>query len=874
MTLPLGSGQTRSDYVRKRNNWLGKYLAVERGMDEQVYAALKDAMVAVDGSLVALVGEETKSAATRRLQLALTHKEIRSHMTDLFGNVEGTLKEYHGKAAVAAVDAALDDEKRLLSKIFKDKVAAEQYATSLRASANRNIESVMTRVLETKQPLSKRVYKTRALSTGLVDRAINNGIARGDSYTKIANDVKSLIDPDVPGGVTYAAKRLARTETNNAFHAQAIHDAQDKPWTQQMRWNLSKVHQPDDGDPCEEYARQGVFPVEKVPGKPHPHCRCFVTPEPVDDDVFDHAVMSGQYDNYLDSWLDGGTNSVPTPQPAPKVKGRRKAKAPTMVPSPKEKATTKAFQPDAWTGPPVAKPAANATVREQINKVYRANASDVDFQQKVREGARNIEVKGYKGGLSSPGKKAILELDVSDTVPDSVAFDIGRETAARIAHAEASTESVYKSMQLTAKQVDNLYNKPGVSIPLSTFRLSVGEAINYEEAATRGTQVVFEVKPGARVAHMGGSARATMGHFQVTDIVERTGPQGDKYLIARIKQGDPREFEADYPKGTYIPNVEFVDEAPNTGKPSGPTTTTTAKAPAKKAVKKTPAARKKYLHEREAIKAKFTEKVTAAKTHTEVEELFKVKYPYIKTKGFDAQHTTLGTLQKVLVRFDELQSEHKIESLEAIEFSDEVGDAYAHVAPRYATRDEMAFGPDNGSEFRSTLRFSPKFARDEGLMDDSMRESDGTGWLAPNGFRADDLWRTTVTHEFAHVIDFDTGMEMRSALLQPLFSYAQHNFNVNTIQKFRKWIAGNPKARTTYIDGVLRNVWDGPAPSQYPVTSKIDSSSGFNHAEMIAESFTDVENNGEKAKEVSHIVVRIMKDIIQNWDDARNGRFQ
>ena len=45
-----------------------------------------------------------------------------------------------------------------------DPVNRLQYADSLRQSARRNIESVVTRVLFTEKPLSARVYKTEALA--------------------------------------------------------------------------------------------------------------------------------------------------------------------------------------------------------------------------------------------------------------------------------------------------------------------------------------------------------------------------------------------------------------------------------------------------------------------------------------------------------------------------------------------------------------------------------------------------------------------------------------------------------------------------------------------------------------------------------------
>jgi hypothetical protein len=173
----------------------------------------------------------------------------------------------------------------------------------------RNIESTITHVLETEKPLSARVYKTAALANGQVSQAINRSLARGDSAQKLAKSVRALIDPDVPGGVSYAAKRLGRTEINNAFHAQSIHDAQLAPWVQEMRWHLSKVHEPQ-GCVCETYAVYGLFPIEHVPEKPHPNCRCYVTPELPAYDNFENALLSGQFDDFLNKQLGFETYSA------------------------------------------------------------------------------------------------------------------------------------------------------------------------------------------------------------------------------------------------------------------------------------------------------------------------------------------------------------------------------------------------------------------------------------------------------------------------------------------------------------------------------------------------------------------------------------
>ena len=306
MTLPLPLPSGSSNTAAIRANWLGRYLGVEKKMDKALYSALVDATQGIDEAFNALTKKAAKTAGTRRLQLSLASKQIRAQMSALYGDVTDVISTYHSQAAVAAVDATLADEKHILSKLFTTKRDQTEYAKSLRASAQRNIESVMTRVLDTQQPLSKRVYNTKSLSQGLVDRAVNRALARGDSFEQLAKSVHHLINPATPGGVSYAARRLARTEINNAFHAQSIHEAQSVPWVNQMRWNLSKVHRDDPGDACEDYARQSLFAVERIPDKPHPQCRCFVTPEPVSDTVFDHAVTSGQYDSYLDDFINSG----------------------------------------------------------------------------------------------------------------------------------------------------------------------------------------------------------------------------------------------------------------------------------------------------------------------------------------------------------------------------------------------------------------------------------------------------------------------------------------------------------------------------------------------------------------------------------------
>lgn len=298
MSYPNSVFQQDTEPVRKAN-WLGRYLEVERRASVEINAALEEAQRDIFKQLDSL-GSDNFSTGVRRAQLNLALKAVRDTLRETFGSVGDVIRNSSGEAAVAAVDAGLFDERGVLKRLFPNAIDRAQYANSLRRTAERNIQATVTRILETQQPLSGRVWKTQALARGMVSRAVNNALARGDSAENLARQIRDLVRPDVPGGVSYAAKRLARTELNNAFHAQSIADTQDRPWINQMRWHLSKVHQDDPGDACEDYATQGLFPKEHVPGKPHPNCRCFVTPEVLDYESFEQQLLMGHYDSYID----------------------------------------------------------------------------------------------------------------------------------------------------------------------------------------------------------------------------------------------------------------------------------------------------------------------------------------------------------------------------------------------------------------------------------------------------------------------------------------------------------------------------------------------------------------------------------------------
>jgi hypothetical protein len=178
----------------------------------------------------------------------------------------------------------------------------EQLVRAEQAYARNVVEHYWSR-LDNNISLSQQVYKTEALSQNWVQREINRVILQGGSWKDIADRVKPFIDPNTPGGVSYAAKRLGRTELNNAFHTSAIRLGEQNPWVEGQQWNLSGSHPKK--DECDTLASKtlsrslgrGVYPADNVPRKPHPQCLCYLTPKTVSEEEFFDRLMAGDYED-------------------------------------------------------------------------------------------------------------------------------------------------------------------------------------------------------------------------------------------------------------------------------------------------------------------------------------------------------------------------------------------------------------------------------------------------------------------------------------------------------------------------------------------------------------------------------------------------
>jgi urease gamma subunit len=313
--------------VDPRDMLLGS-IKVQTATDRKVLALLRQALRDVNRDIALVIGSGV-GEIVRRDQLKQIRASLLERVATLNSAVGDTVRDGKIAAAIEA-DRRLLDYDAVLMHGHLNKERREYLKRSAVTMSQESVALAERRLFGSGYvALSERVYRTGAVSAGLVDSAVNSALARGLSAREFAASVSNLVNPATPGGVSYASMRLARTEINNAFHARAIDSAREKPWVEAMKWNLSGSHP--EPDECNDYADDahttggdaGVFAINDVPAKPHPHCLCFVTPVELDEDAFLNGLLRGSYDDYIDDQIEqrrvGGMPSGADPLPEPAV---------------------------------------------------------------------------------------------------------------------------------------------------------------------------------------------------------------------------------------------------------------------------------------------------------------------------------------------------------------------------------------------------------------------------------------------------------------------------------------------------------------------------------------------------------------------------
>lgn len=282
-------------------NWPLQALLKNIGVTEkELRSVLRDGAAEAERLIPKLIEQQTTGGKLKAAQSAIVLREIRALMAALWGDVGPVVR----KGVVRTVMTAAEGEDILFK--FLGTKATQLMKAALREQAKAGVEAVLAKSYNG-IPLSTQVYRTQALSTGLVHKRVSNGLILGHSAKRIAKDVRDLISPDVAGGVSYAAMRLARTEINNAYKTSQEWRYKDEPWSRGMRWNLSRSHPVP--DVCNHYAEEdtglgpGVYAFGERPLS-HPNCLCYLTPEQATEDEFIEGFLAGEYDDYLDETLD------------------------------------------------------------------------------------------------------------------------------------------------------------------------------------------------------------------------------------------------------------------------------------------------------------------------------------------------------------------------------------------------------------------------------------------------------------------------------------------------------------------------------------------------------------------------------------------
>lgn len=295
---------------------------VQASMDAETRRIMERSAKDIQKRVAALDIKTGIGAQVRAAQLRLVLKQINARLAAAFVGELLPSVQAGRKAAAEAAQTAAELLTAVAYTALPDDVA-EALTRGLDATARAGIESDFARV---PRELSSLVYKNSALASGKVEDTIRAGLIQGLNAKELAAEVYKYVSPSTPGGASYAAMRLSRTEINNAFHEQQKAGG-NRPGVKATKWNLSESHPKP--DKCNEYADHpsplgiGCYAFGTVPDKPHPHCFCFLSyimMTPVD---FASALENGDFDAELERRTQAnlarlGVDTTPAPVQAKK----------------------------------------------------------------------------------------------------------------------------------------------------------------------------------------------------------------------------------------------------------------------------------------------------------------------------------------------------------------------------------------------------------------------------------------------------------------------------------------------------------------------------------------------------------------------------
>lgn len=283
---------TPAEALSRHHGFIQPQRITEGITHRQLAMVLKDAAAEASAMIefnVHKLGSISGKVTTAQLQQAVAG--LGSVSTELWTGVGKITRAGMYEAGALAADQALDLD--LFLGMPSNGVI--QYAQLTHFEAAQSVEDLISRRTHGYK-LSERIYANGKLSVKQVAAKVERGLALQRSAREIAFSVRGHFSPVVPGGSSYAAMRLARTEINNAHHHTTLRLSKDKPWVSGWKWNLSHSHPRP--DPCDALAAI-EHSKDNPPDKPHPMCLCYVTHLQEDPEVFMNKLVDGDYDDYL-----------------------------------------------------------------------------------------------------------------------------------------------------------------------------------------------------------------------------------------------------------------------------------------------------------------------------------------------------------------------------------------------------------------------------------------------------------------------------------------------------------------------------------------------------------------------------------------------
>jgi hypothetical protein len=475
---------------------LTDYLAVEGGRLKSIDQILARSSADLGKQIRALkvVDEET---AMTRIQLRAQQSAIKAHLAQDWKDIAKATDAGQRDAVVAASKTISKYENEMWSLAGVPQADLRDMADMEAKRAARSVRTMMDREQSSFKPLAASVYRSKAISSGMVDNAVNSALARGLSVDQFASEIERLVNPTAPGGVSYVARRLARTEINNAYHAGSKRRYDESGMVEACEWHKSKSHP--EGDECDDLEANSPYDADKVPDKPHPQCLCYITPALPDQEEFLKNVLSDKYGRQKSFIKEVapeaitaaalGTVAIRVAPYAFRYAKRRILKS-SLQKGPKialKALNTEASREEIGDALAAARAAARKAQRDQLEELVRKAAETGDNIRDIAQQVKPVEIPKAPTPNAGALKPGAIITDIRDRLPAGkiAANDLAKDSGNAIKGPRKAPAN-----PLAPKVIEDHGTQPGVD--LAKFRQARPEDFDSITAADDATRVAIE----------------------------------------------------------------------------------------------------------------------------------------------------------------------------------------------------------------------------------------------------------------------------------------------------------------------------------------------------------------------------------------------